>query len=241
MQARLEKWQLNVKNYQSNTKDHASLLNDLNSFEEMGRQRNNEKMLAERIEKSIEKISPRYSGKSMDDFRIDYPAQEIVKKTAIGFMATFSQRLKEATNLLFLGKPGTGKTLLSLIMYQQLVRLGYSVHYESSLRFLRKLKDKNFESDAAFQVILNFYKNISFLIIDEAAEGFGGREGHLADWEKQMLFTLIDMRYSENLCTVIISNRSKSELIERLGERTVDRLSEKGICLAFNWQSYRQQ
>ena len=71
-------------------------------------------------------------------------------------------------------------------------------------------------------------------------EGFGGKDGQLAGWEKQMLFTLIDMRYLEKLCTTVISNRSKEEIIERIGERTTDRLSENGITLAFTWESYRK-
>jgi DNA replication protein DnaC len=87
--------------------------------------------------------------------------------------------------------------------------------------------------------VLEDYSNIHFLIIDEVTEGFSGKSGTLSDWEKKMLFTLIDMRYSKNLCTLVISNRSLGEMIERLGATTYDRLTEKGLSLIFNWNSYR--
>jgi DNA replication protein DnaC len=54
------------------------------------------------------------------------------------------------------------------------------------------------------------------------------------------IFT-INQRYINRLCTLIISNHSQDELVERLGEPTVGRLTENGITLAFNWKSYRQK
>jgi DNA replication protein DnaC len=220
---------------------HQATLDQLEIIHAESLKAEQKKQQAERTEHLLQRVSPRYRGKTFDDFKIDHSSQELIKKTAIRFVETFEGRRRDGSCLKLLGNVGTGKTFIALIMYQALAKIGYSVHYESSLHFLRKIQDKNYESDSAFQGLLDYYKRIQFLIIDEATEGFGGKNGCLADWEKQLLFTLIDMRYHEELCTVVISNRNKQEMIERLGERTVDRLSENGITLAFNWNSYRQK
>jgi DNA replication protein DnaC len=102
------------------------------------------------------------------------------------------------------------------------------------------LHEKQYESHAAFESMLLHYQRLSFLIIDEVTEGCG-KGANLADWERHLLRVVVDVRYQANCCTLVISNRSKEEIIERLGEPTVDRLSEKGATFAFNWPSCRQE
>ncbi len=181
-----------------------------------------------------------FRGKGWDDFHLDYPEQERCKQIAQNFVATFPKRLQEGTCLKFLGISGTGKTLISLIMYQALAKAGFAVKYESSLHFLRQFQEKEFESHAAYQNLLASYQRPQFLIIDEASVGIG-KSGTPAEWQKNHLYALINQRYLNRLCTVVISNHDGDELVERLGEPTVGRLSENGITLAFNWKSYRQK
>ena len=202
--------------------------------------REEEQRRIERTEGFLKAVPERFCGKTENDFHLDYPEQGRCKKIAQNFVATFSMRLQEGTCLKFLGHSGTGKTLLSLIMYQALAKKGFSVRYESSLHFLRQFQEKEFESHAAYQTILASYRRIQFLVIDEVSVGIG-KGGHPADWQRSHLYTLINQRYINRLCTLIISNHSQDELVERIGEPTVGRLSENGITLAFNWKSYRQK
>ena len=100
------------------------------------------------------------------------------------------------------------------------------------------MQEKKFESSAFFQAAINHYRNLPFLIIDEVTEG-SGKDGFLAEWEKSILFSVIDARYQERKCTLIISNRTQADLLERLGQPIIDRLSENAIRLGFDWPSYR--
>jgi DNA replication protein DnaC len=182
----------------------------------------------------------RFAGKSFADFRIDYPpAQKEVKGIIEKYAATFPDRLADGTSLIFSGKTGTGKTLLGLILFQFLIKKGFRAEYQPSLNFLRLLHEKQFESYHAFQQELQFYKELPFLIIDEVTEGCG-KGAYPSDWERHLFRVLIDVRYQANRPTLIITNRTKQELIDRLGEPAIDRLLENGIALAFNWKSYRQ-
>lgn len=232
MQARIEKMQDASKNRETILTSIEAHRLDTSRMEE-------EKRQASRIDAAIANLPPRFRGKTFVDFKVDFVAQEPIKRTAECYIATFSKRLQEASCLTFIGKPGTGKTLLALIMYQALVKSGFVVEYQPTLNFLRLLQEKQYESHAAFENLLSHYKKLPFLIIDEVTEGCG-KSAMPADWERHMLRMLIDVRYQAERCTLVISNRNKTELIERLGEPTMDRLSENGATLVFTWPSYRK-
>lgn len=198
-----------------------------------------EKRRKEQLERILEIVPTRFRGKSLDDFHEDYPAQSYIKKIINRYITTFVERLVDGNCLVFHGKPGTGKTMLSLIAYAAIAQAGFTVGYEPTLQFLRIFKEKEFESNAAFCSLLESYTRKSLLIIDEATEGVG-KFNFPADWERKMLFALINARYEKQLCTIVITNRNKEEMIARLGEPIVDRLAEKGLFLAFDWNSYRK-
>jgi len=220
--------------------DHQATLAMLEAHNEAIRKIEDEKKQNEYLEDVLNEIPLRFRHKSFADFEIECTAQAEVIKIIESYANTFSDRLLEGSSIIFLGVPGTGKTLLAFILYQHLVKSGFRAEYQPSLHFLRLLQEKQFESYHAFGSLLKFYKELPLLIIDEVTEG-SGKGAHPADWERHLLRMLIDARYQENRCTLVITNRSRKELIERLGEPTVDRLSEKGISLAFNWNSYRRK
>lgn len=190
------------------------------------------------IEKQLNVIPNRFKEKTFEDFQLDYSEQARCKKIAQNFVKTFKARLEEGTCLKFLGLSGTGKTLLSFIIYQELAKNGFSVKYEASLQFLRQFQEREFESFSAYQAILSTYQKTQLLIIDEVSVG-NGKSGYPSDWQKTHLYTLINQRYLNRLSTIVISNHTNEELIERIGEPTVGRLTENGITLGFNWKSYR--
>lgn len=198
-----------------------------------------EKRRLERIQLLMDKVPLRFQNKSFGDYQVTCQEQGRAKKIAQRFVKTFSDRQRDGSCIQLLGGPGTGKSLLSLIIYQELARAGYSVQYEPSTQFLKILQEKRFESSAAFEKLMEHYRKIDCLILDEVTEALT-RDGAPSEYERNLLFSLIDARYQEKRCTLVISNRNKHELITRLGKPLTDRLSENGIMLIFNWQSYRQ-
>lgn len=199
-----------------------------------------EKRRAECIERAIQKIPMRFRNKSFHDYVVENPGQIRIKNLARRYVDTFKERLIDGSCLILNGKPGTGKTLLSLLIYQELAKKGFNVRYESSLEFISELLNLKFKSETVYQNYINAFENIHFLIIDEVTESVN-KGGMPSETEKQALFQIINKRYEKNLCTLVITNRNHEELVNRLGVPMVDRLSEKGISMAFDWNSYRQR
>jgi DNA replication protein DnaC len=232
MLERKKRWEINVENNADAWAVLEAARVEANKAAELKRR-------DDQLNTALLAISPRYRNKTFADFTVNCKEQAHIKQAMECYVATFSERLREAASLIFIGRPGTGKTLMALIIYQALARAGYSVEYRSSLNFLRLLQEKQFESYSSLDSLLKHYQQLSFLIVDEVTEGCG-KCATPADWERHLLRMVIDARYQAGRPTLVLSNRRREELLERIGEPALDRLAERGATLAFSWQSYRQ-
>ena len=233
MQARIIKWQQLSKDRKACVEDFESMQNEIRNREAVSAKN-------ERINHFIKQIPLRFRGKNFDDYLVENEEQARVKKLAERFINTACERISAGTCIRFMGKPGTGKTLLSLIIYQELVKQDFKVRYEPSLEFVKELLEIKFKSQANFNRHIESLSEVPFLIIDEITESVS-KDGAPTELEKQILFLIVNKRYEKKMCTLVITNRDNETLIKRLGQPTVDRLSENGITLAFEWDSYRQK
>jgi DNA replication protein DnaC len=76
---------------------------------------------------------------------------------------------------------------------------------------------------------------VDLLILDEVGVQFG------SDFEKNLLFEVLNSRYESRRPSVILSNLSQPEVQNYLGERVVDRIREDGgRVMTFDWASHRR-
>lgn len=224
---------------QEAARNRAAQLREFEAMHEVVRKQEAEKRLQEQVDLIIRQIPLRFRGKSFDDYLVDHEAQQKIKNIAMRYIETFKERLKEGASLILSGKPGTGKTMLSLIMYQMLARRQNTVKYESSLEWLSNLIQHKYQFQATYQANIKSYETVSFLVLDEITESLS-KDGAPTEIEKQLLFQIINKRYENSLCTLVITNRDVETLSKRIGHATLDRLRENGISLAFDWDSHRK-
>lgn len=121
-----------------------------------------------------------------------------------------------ATWLVILGSTGVGKTWQACAAYRAVThdRGLEGLAITATDLFLRSLPS------APDRLALRAYERVDVLLLDDLT-------GDLSDWERKILFQLVDARSAGNRLTILTSNLRREEVKERLGDRLASRLSHR--------------
>jgi DNA replication protein DnaC len=125
-------------------------------------------------------------------------------------------------NLFIIGGNGTGKTYLAMCLVKD------GATYCLVPELFRTVRE-NLNSE---QKTIDEYGTCKLLILDEV----GRQKG--TDFERNLLFEIIDKRWNNMLPTTIIGNIDKREFADLYGLAIVDRLRPETV--EFNWESMRR-
>ena len=174
-----------------------------------------------RIDKLLESSGvPRiYKGLSFDDYKQTGDNRKAVEA------ARWIVNDNDDSSVYFYGPKGTGKTMLSCIITNEIARRGKVVLFSSVPDLMADMRAsfKNGNTDD----VINFVKNAPILILDDL-----GAE-RATEWVGEQIFAIINARYVERKKTIITSNFSPDELAAHFsdktqGERIVSRIY--GMC-----------
>lgn len=109
------------------------------------------------------------------------------------------------------------------------------VYFVKTPELLEEIKSAYEYDDVLENDVIGKYKHKQFLVVDDL-----GSEKP-SDWQQEKIYSILDYRYSKLLPTIITTNCSMNELIERIGQRVVDRIQEaaKGYRTSWRGESYR--
>ena len=170
-------------------------------------------------------VPKRYWNESFDTWKTRNKDDEKRLQTVI----EYSHRESNDSVLLLLGPKGVGKTHLGASIIREAGGTFISVEemifkYECSMDFHSETNRVN---------LMNFYSTTPMLVIDEI-----GRSMQQAK-EDAILNYVLRRRYENMLPTVLISNVKKEDLLKKLGDAVVDRLTETCKSVEFVGESYR--
>lgn len=128
----------------------------------------------------------------------------------------FVTEFPRGKNLLFMGKPGLGKTHLSLAIASEVVMKGYDVIYGATATVLSKAVRENmdWDSDGSY---LDRLCRCDLLVLDDLGTEFASGPAAM------MLYTILNNRLQAGLSTVISTNLDWDELEKRYEPRIVSR------------------
>lgn len=181
-------------------------------------------------------IPLRFRTSTLDTYRADTEGQAVALTESRDYVNGFERNWELGRSMMLLGDVGTGKTHLACAIAQQVIRsYGASARYTMAIEIIRDIKmtfDKKSE-----QTERDVYASLlkpDLLVIDEVGVQHG------SDFERQVLFEVIDSRYRQLMPTIVISNLGLAGLRKCLGDRAVDRLTDSGgPAVLFTWASAR--
>lgn len=181
-------------------------------------------------------VTPRHYGKTFDTYNADSKEKKLSLDTCKYVCDSIVDGI--CKNIIMVGSVGTGKTHLASSMCHYFAEKDKRYHVKLAtvtelIRYYRSSysNDNDLSQDEAIENLT--HKDL--LIIDELGTSKGD------DKELNVLFEVINNRYEYKKATVIISNKSISEVKELLGDRIIDRLKEDGCrVLGMQWDSYRE-
>ncbi|MDX1503292.1 MAG: ATP-binding protein [Thermoanaerobaculia bacterium] len=154
------------------------------------------------------RIPPRFLDKSLDDFEVwGGPSQRAeltsARAAARQYVEGFlTDRGFRGTGLLFIGRPGVGKTHLAVGVLRRLIeqykRHGLFVDFTSLLHEIRSTFDpRAAESQAA---VLHPVTRAEVAVIDD----LGAQKS--SDWVREILYLILNTRYANRLPTLFTTN-----------------------------------
>jgi DNA replication protein DnaC len=171
---------------------------------------------------------------TIDDY--DFSAQPGVDEKLIHELATL-RFLDDAANILFIGPPGVGKTMLSICLARLAAQYGHKAYFTTCEELIRRLKRATAEHRLATG--LRFFTQPRLLVIDE----FGYRR--LDEDGRALLFEVVNARYLKGsiitTCHVGINGWAERLGDPMLAAALIDRLLHRGVIVGIDGPSYRMR
>lgn len=182
----------------------------------------------------------RYAVCKLSEFDIGSDQHQLARSRAIEQIASFCSELEAnnaSQNLILAGPSGSGKDhLMFYALRFAVMRGGVKASWVDGQRLFSELRDGITDGRTEREILTDYLRADVLAISDPVPPN-----GSLGDHQRNVLYRLIDERYSH--CRPIwmtVNASSPAELDSRMGVQLVDRLLHDAVAVNCFWPSYRR-
>ena len=177
----------------------------------------------------------RFARCSFENFEAVTPDQKKVLEACRSYASGFSTRMSRGDGFLMLGNPGTGKNHLAWAICREISRAGQVGIVMTALDIADRVKSSwNNPSEKQEQVLASF-AGLDLLVIDEVGRQWGSKV------ESEILFRIINTRYTQMRPTALISNFEEDAIRSYLSDAGFERILDGAIKMSLRWKSHRAE
>lgn len=148
----------------------------------------------------------------------------------IAFCDNFSE---DSKGIRLVGNYGCGKTHLTAAIIHRLAERGIGGIFVVVPELLRAIRRGFNQANEDSDRLVKLTEEAPLLVLDDL-----GAEKP-SDWVREQLYVIINRRYENMLPTIITTNCSMQELVDRVGQRTVSRIIEMTTPYKITASDYR--
>lgn len=180
-------------------------------------------------------VPRRYATCTVDGYQLSGNPQQRATWQIVKAMADdplLNGQTPRGGNLLLAGHTGTGKTHLAAATLNAWLAAGGGGHFTSHSGMLRSIRACYDNEQISEAQAIRGYILAPLLVIDEL-----GRTAS-SEWDRRILFDILDQRYADMMSTIITSNLDHDQLAKLLGAPMLRRINATGGVLRCTWPAY---
>lgn len=185
----------------------------------------------------VDRIGPRLSAATFDNFEIRNQEQKKLVTELRGYTEKIAENRTAGVNVILLGTCGVGKDHLSFCIAREAHKAGCSVAWTNGEELFADARDSMDGPSTEAELVYEYTQPDFFWLSDPLPGG----AGELTDWQKRLVYRIVDARYRMLRPMIVTANvTSQEEFRQRISQQVADRLLHGAKRWMCKWPSYRQ-